>query len=746
MATYSVKLNFENTWYEVDKIGQVGFKRTIKLLNSSLKSCINSCKFVIEWTPAFWSLLLQASEQKINTPVVITKNGLPFFKGVIPPGLKSNIGNVQVSISLNALDNSYLLKSNVDQGFSFENMTVCNPLDVNNSLVHQLFYKAGFTNDDLDITHSIPSVVSLFSAEKKATYWKLLSDLLYEFCHVFNCSKSGKMNLFCYSLAGKLPVQILGDDGWDIGNLVVETKPPKFDSVDVIWWKRELIENAIVYRENINPDSSGEAILAGFNYPVVNEEKIYKYSKKFLDYENAKILRVNNCDTFYNLKDDPDVIESTVFRYTDFEYSLHNKGSVSKILNYFEIKGDVFAQTKECSSSTPLYASNKEIKARHIENKIDADNLAVALQSYYMHSESKLPFMSEHELIEGYVYKIVREKANIDVNVLIVSREESFDGIVKYSVIPLSSVVAEVVTTKELEAEISNKVMIQRAVNEELGDIVSFNDLVSGHDKYGKTTTPFKLEKLTAVGHQNAIELSWAFQSNLSNLKEYRLQVSHDKVNWYALQLDGSDWKSEQTPYTVLPGTYLIHTKLKPWLMDDENVVSPIFYYRVSQVTVKGAVSPWSDIVESELSLIDSDIIVRDSIRANHIKSGEIQASHLSVNSIDAKSIYLLGSSGDPSVKMRDLSILYPLVKSVYSTIGHKLPGEFLSIEHGHPWSYQEQIKSPENPEQTGILGSTNGDLFIGKQLTCDPIQVSSVTYQIDNINYTDTLQGGHIL
>lgn len=723
MATYSVKINIAGTWYEYPA-SRKGFKRSIKLYNSSLKPCLNTMKVNIKWSDSIWGLLLGSTE---SYAVAIEKDGADFFTGIIPATLKDRIKKVQTSIKLSILDTSHKLKTNITASINYRGFKVCDTADKANSIVHQLLYAGGYADDEILITENILEVITVFSADQgKTSYWKLLENLLYEYHHAFNSDASGRFTLVNWGIRSLIPLATVGDGGKSLSDLTINKCERKYSSVELTWYKVENITNALIYRDSIDINDIGEAILSGFSYPVVEEDEEIEqsYSAEWIDGEKPEILYTSNHDLqtqLLQLKPEDEwgslnpeyqtatgvTIEST-FDIKNARIVIINANTETVWLKYLDIRADVIAKIKEVISHTSYDGNIKSYKSKYIETKSAANSFATSLDAFYMYCDSSLSFSSLDNLYEGSVYNVKFAKSSLNTKVIITQRIDTASSIIKYTCIPLDNLTARVVTTKEIQDELSQSLMIQRAVFEQMSDRPTFNQLIDGHDNYGQTTTPFKLTDVKTESHLNCIEINWPIQTNLSNLKEYRLQISADGNTWYSL----GEGLGELNGYTTITSTMYLHTNIPP-VINGETSEPATYFYRVAQVTVLNVVSGWSNLIQGWTLLVEGDVLARNAIRANHIKAGEIKSSHLEVGTIDAKSIGLLGQNVNPGTEMIDESMHWNLRVNNRSNQGGTIPLDTDVIQSGKDWESKGESDSFSDADSLNCL--FNGEYKIGE-------------------------------
>jgi hypothetical protein len=157
----------------------------------------------------------------------------------------------------------------------------------------------------------------------------------------------------------------------------------------------------------------------------------------------------------------------------------------------------------------------------------------------------------------------------------------------------------------------------------------TYTEIVEGFTRSGLTIVPASLS-LTASGGFRFVALSWAKQTNLSNLKEYQIQVSEDAASWYAPRFDGlgpeeAPWRGEPDAVFATAATMVVHPNIPP-AGTPGDPRGRFLYYRVRQRTVLDAFSEWSDTAGAETKLADTGDYGVNSISANALKTAELLA------------------------------------------------------------------------------------------------------------------------
>ncbi|MCF7947203.1 MAG: hypothetical protein K9M94_01275, partial [Spirochaetia bacterium] len=169
---------------------------------------------------------------------------------------------------------------------------------------------------------------------------------------------------------------------------------------------------------------------------------------------------------------------------------------------------------------------------------------------------------------------------------------------------------------------------------------VSYSDLEIGYENpvSGSTIIPENVAQFLAQAYGTAaILLVWDRQLNLTNCAGYELSVSetgNPSDDWYPPRFDGVHWREDT------PGVYFVPFGIERFIHNDIPPVGSLegeeeyaedpqprhLYYRIRQVTKQGGRSPGWTYSDAPMSLLPSRVIAKDTIAANHIKAGVIEA------------------------------------------------------------------------------------------------------------------------
>lgn len=162
-----------------------------------------------------------------------------------------------------------------------------------------------------------------------------------------------------------------------------------------------------------------------------------------------------------------------------------------------------------------------------------------------------------------------------------------------------------------------------------------FESPVTGNEP---TTTPdvpvVSLEPL-----YRGMKIEWTGQHNLVNGLRHEIQVSDDDATWYAVSIDGTDWKTGSAGgYTEVPAavTRYIHADV-PFIIntDAEGNDYPVgreLYYRVRRRTNTDDTSAWSASISATTLTVKNGTVALNAIKANNIETNVLNALIAQIN------------------------------------------------------------------------------------------------------------------
>ena len=334
-SNIQVSFKFDNGWYNVSSKTRVKDFFTEKHLYKSLKPVTDICRFKIKYDQLILSKLLLAT---YDIEAIITKNGQPYFKGVVKPSysMKSKSRVEWVDIQLD--DNGYKLDKSVNQDFVLSNIYLCNSSVVTSatengtkqSLVHYLLYKAGYDASvfSYPVTakhNGSPILLSFFTHLKEdpktdnaalskipygGSYKELLTNVLFQYGFVYYFDEAGRIRLFSYKDVNVSPGTNVLNNTNMLDTLNVDKNEPTYDAVEISWYGKESLTNQTLFVDDGGTASSANPygnirVDAGKYYPTTSNASTMTeayYNIKFEDGRSTEdVIAISNpvLDTQY---------------------------------------------------------------------------------------------------------------------------------------------------------------------------------------------------------------------------------------------------------------------------------------------------------------------------------------------------------------------------------------------------------------------------------------------------------------
>ena len=383
-------------------------------LHNNLRPTVNTCSFIVDDI---------TTANKFNAAVVdmklkIQKDAADWFIGLIRPTFENTIKYTNNQMVIEGYDKSILLqqKINPDPAFYWRSYYVCRTSNKATSIVHQLLYKAGIVDGEIDFPDIGTQTILFYGVEasQKKTYLKEISDLLYEFGWVLDVKNDGMFelhDLYPTALGGLTPI-----DDTDLYNTFKITKKEvKYEAVRVNWYPTVIINGVKVVSE-VNTERS-HVLKKGAWYPssvldesifkfaileqpqvsstgLTPEEGIYAYLASLveLDVSGWELLGTFNAKLTYKLvrvyERTYDYIEGAKEAVIRFQASI--QGWVSHRIAWFKVIADAVIRKKDerFSPISPAgYAAGGgqkilDIPTKFIGDEVNAQRLANGMRKY----------------------------------------------------------------------------------------------------------------------------------------------------------------------------------------------------------------------------------------------------------------------------------------------------------------------------------------------------------------------------
>lgn len=414
MATWTITIDFQDGGGARD-IKSLVLVNTIKRKRriwTDLKPTIDTVSFSLIHNATIWNLLLEEEDDFL---LVMTKDGSPYFSGVVYTNFDATAAATAEKLKLEAADPGVLLKRKDIEPATPEQWVdyyVCNTAAKASSIVHQLLYDAGVADGDIDATNITTQLDFYTNTDEDVKYFDRLAELLYEFGYVFYHDESGTFKMFNY-----LPSSISPADTFDNTNMRdrirLKKTQEKYEGVQVKWNAVETILDAVVFSDTTGGGEGGHKaripIAAGEYYPPDSDSRVF-----FAEYriDGKEIVTVVNATLDWT--HDADIVNDTFTDYfTKASVGFSNGGSYTQYLYKFDIVGDArvrgdinFTKRLNVSGTKKLL----KLESRYLVTLTLAQKLADGVARYYEFNDFRYTIDSEDDVPVGGVVTITDTK------------------------------------------------------------------------------------------------------------------------------------------------------------------------------------------------------------------------------------------------------------------------------------------------------------------------------------------------
>lgn len=626
---YTLYLDFENGWEEVadsslyyEKDHRSAFSR-VRTMHNGLKSESNKCVFSIK----DMALANKISTFGKNISAKVIKDGVVFFTGKIENAGTTTYDSLRMQQrEYEILDNWYFLKDTfLTDDVTLENCTLSDPSSTSTSLLHILFSLSGMSLLDVSLPTLNKSIIAL-NLKEDACIKDLISNILFEAGYVVYAEDNGILSLkdlFPTSISSKAIVSsdifelVRTDNVIETEYVEVNVTPPLFQANTKIWEDSTGASGVL---------SASISVPAGTYYPKnASDSLASKVEYKKADYE---IILSKNQRLVWSCTGDLSLQENT-FRAKDFDLKFHS--ITGGVITKLQVFGDIYYKGYK-NSFTKGFSSPKKtsIDLAFLQDTASADRLACGLYAWYQTAKNTIQFKTYRtDFSIGTFFDFSDSQLSTISGLLRVIKIE--DGYDDWSTVTCEAMTALTFGTSTLASTTSNigtsfipGIVTATDLEEITANLPTLDNIYEGYsipDK-GATDTPTDLQ-VSAQGTYKAIIVSWGKQTELTNLKEYQVQVSSNGSTWYSLRFDRVDWKGTADQFTTWNSETLVHT-----LPDNLVNGSPTpytLYYRVRQVTRKSIPSNYMT-AQATSKIVDSGDIAANSISANQLKVDTINS------------------------------------------------------------------------------------------------------------------------
>jgi hypothetical protein len=420
MATWTIKADFGSGLTDIAPKHVQKITRDRRIHNE-LSPSIDTCTFVI--TEQSLAISFQTTSQDI--PIEIDKDGSAFFRGIVRPNYSRKYSSHLKGMQIEAVDYHYQLQKRITSTFSFSNIPISDPTDTANSFVHQIFWGAGIDGSKLSFDAVSTQITEIAVDESdEITYWKLLSEVLWEYGYVTYQQPDGTFeiyNLYPTSISfGTLT------DSEVYHGAQEKRREFRYERVRVNYSPIETVSGVTLWSETRNQDDANRcnvSLSAGSYYPSnCNSQTAYaKY--KLRDYE---VIRGENVTLNSELSG------VTVNTFNAFarraEICLYSSGGGT--ITQLDIEGDAVVRdtTQVFRAVRIITAGSQNIldyDSKYLDSEAKAQRLASGLADYYTDSIYTYKFLTHTTLTPGEYYTLDSNTFGVTVDTRVLSTKEN---------------------------------------------------------------------------------------------------------------------------------------------------------------------------------------------------------------------------------------------------------------------------------------------------------------------------------
>ena len=409
-------------------------------LHNNLKSTINTCSFTLQDI----TIANKFNVATTDLPLQITKDGTDWFVGLIRPTFENVVQYTTAELGVEGVDKGILLQQKINQNLYYRKYKVCDTANKPTSILHQLFYKAGLADGELDLT-DIDVTLQFYGVEllNKKTYRAEITDLLFEYGYVYNVKDDGVFemhDLYPTALPALTPI----DDADMYNTLKIAKREVKYEAARVEWYPTHTQIQQKVY------ETTGVIKLAKSEWWPVGSTVAVDVPLKFkvlkLDYGILEIvsgvtvppdiggwelLGAYNAKLYANLKN---VNQIGAFSHTPgakeaiAKFQAENTIWTKKIKS-LSILADIIVRKRD-EVNSPIspagYGGEKirDVKTRFIDKLADANRLANGMRKYYDFADFEYRFNTLETYAIGEYLDLTEDVMTISTTLRVVEIQE----------------------------------------------------------------------------------------------------------------------------------------------------------------------------------------------------------------------------------------------------------------------------------------------------------------------------------
>jgi len=445
-----------------------------RLMNDDRRSVIDFFAFSLKYNATVFSKLLAATDKIVTT---VTDGATPVFKGYVAPTLEARAHERVDPIELEALDNSWKLDRPIQASFAYPStvggtaLKICDPADTGNSIVHLRLQDAGYTIAT-DVAASCPTISQtiehIAGTEGERNNREILDMLLSEYGYALFFDAEGKFDIYRWDKDTVTPTSTITSFGTEHGFRITK-RDNEYDGFETEWSDLEILEDALLYRDNLPVDTSGgsvvfpgKAIAAGDYYPadgdVIDIYQVFRTEWLDLAYlsresrlRNEDLALIASSNHVVTFDADEDVVEdSASFEAKRAKVLFQNTGAGTEKIYYFEIHGTALYRASRRYEKAGDGSTNPEkYVSEYIYDQASAQRHASAMHLARLYGDITCGFEDRQVYELGEVVSLQEPKTGFSQTAIIIEIDHEFDkpmwryvaiGIAEYLLQPIESI------------------------------------------------------------------------------------------------------------------------------------------------------------------------------------------------------------------------------------------------------------------------------------------------------------------
>ncbi|MCF7946692.1 MAG: hypothetical protein K9K80_02035, partial [Spirochaetia bacterium] len=398
------------------------------------------------------------------------------FRGYIRNNFSTKLSHGYEVIILEAIDIAKDLEKNLPESIELENADICNTADPDNSIIHQLLYKAGwgvvsyygyseedvygFSDEDaygylnvsLDTLIDVPITIDYYFKSRFGDHaiYELVQELLEEagYCLVVSPDGYPYIDTIISRGAGETDVTLV--DKKVFKGFTVNRKSVEYDSVKGKWYEHEFLEEQLVFDEETDGTEEYDCFV-----PIGDDESYPEGSHEMIGEEYSNVTKLNfdvedrelivakymNSQVKATLAFNQEGIdwEWAKPRTEDYWYGdsidqgVHNlytpSGSTEQILLHLSVvadvivKGDMHQEIAAVSDLSVKKELEKEFK--YITDKTTVETVVQGLLDNYVFGKYTYEFETKEEFTLGAYYQVTEPVYSDTEHPIKITKKES---------------------------------------------------------------------------------------------------------------------------------------------------------------------------------------------------------------------------------------------------------------------------------------------------------------------------------